>query len=186
MPTNKNEPSISSTSRTASTEESQSIQRGIGTTNGNHIPSPVIAQPVTASPVTQALPTSERDSKEWALSELRRFHTEIGDLERSIGPDEAAVNQIEREINEAKIADDGLYHKKEEDIARVLQIIEQIKDRYKQEHESLLEKQESLKGEKESKLKKLKKSKLEVARKKAGVSAYQALVDYYNSLGDGS
>lgn len=126
---------------------------------------------------------NDKEEQAWAARKIEAFRKEIQFLETENTVRINVVGKIDQELKDVETTDAGLQKRKEEEIARVLK---EIEARYLTEHEGLRTKQDKLKKDREKEFGVFEKNLAEIRRKKAGMGGFQAIVDYYTSLDDGS
>ena len=126
---------------------------------------------------------NDKEEKAWATRKLETFQNEIQLLENENAARINTVGQIDQELRHVEITDANLNKRKEEEIVRVLR---EIEARYLIEHEGLKNKQDKLKEDREKEFGVFEKNLAEIRRKKSGMGGFQAIVDYYSGLDDGS
>ena len=106
-------------------------------------------------------------------------------MEKQVAARKDFLGRVERDIGDAQPAIDMIANKKNGDIARLLQMIEDIKTQYNKDCEAIFKRKEQLKAKREDELETLQHDEREVAQKKSGIVLCQGLVDFYRGMDSG-
>jgi hypothetical protein len=177
--------------RSETTTLAASSSKPIGEDGGSQISSRMNTQSGENGSATQAatIPsaqntstTTEEEQKAWASRQVQNFQSEILKLNCDTITRAARIKSIEKEIEDFKKEHDKNSQDKEEEIARVLT---EIEERYNKKRDILNAKLETHSQSKQSEQDGLKRNELEVSRKETGKKRFQAIIDYYETDGDG-